>query len=34
MRDNKKTLISVDAVKINTGVQERDVTKVALEKVK
>ncbi len=34
MRDNKKTLIRVDAVKKNTGVQERDVTKVALEKVK
>jgi hypothetical protein len=34
VRDNKKTVIRVDAVKINNGVEERDVTKVALEKVK
>ena len=34
VQKNKKTFIRVDEVKVNTGVDERDVTKVALEKVK
>jgi hypothetical protein len=34
VRDNKKTFIRVDELKVNSGVDERDVTKVALEKVK
>jgi hypothetical protein len=34
MQKNNKTFIKVDAVTVNNGVEERDVTKVALEKVK
>lgn len=34
VQDNKKTVIQVGAVTVNNGVEERDVTKVALEKVK
>jgi hypothetical protein len=34
VQNNNKTFIKVDAVTVNKGVEERDVTKVALEKVK
>ncbi len=34
VQKTNKTLIKVDAVSVNNGVEERDVTKVALEKVK
>jgi hypothetical protein len=34
MQKNNKTFIKVDAVTVNNGVEERDVTKVALEKIK
>jgi len=34
VRDNKKTFIRVDDVKVNTGYDEREFTNVALEKVK
>ena len=34
VRDNKKTLIKVEEVKVNSGIDEREFTNVALEKVK
>ncbi len=34
VRDDKKTLIRVDVVKANTGIDEREFTNVALEKIK
>jgi len=34
VRDNKKTLIRVEEVKVNSGIDEREFTNVALEKVK
>jgi hypothetical protein len=34
VRDNKKTLIRVEEVKVNTGIDEREFTNVALEKIK
>ncbi len=34
VRDNEKTLIRVEEVKVNTGIDEREFTNVALEKIK
>jgi hypothetical protein len=34
VQKNKKTLIKVDGVKVNTGIDEREFTNVALERVK
>jgi hypothetical protein len=34
VRDNKKTFIRVEEVKVNTGIDEREFTNVALEKIK